>query len=791
MVDKNLVDDYYTKIPSDNDLSDDKNVVKKVVLKAKKKLVVKKVVRLETLDNENKDNIKDEIEWEIVNSNKQRSVIQKIKVVKRENNKLNPIKNTPSQWIRKIDVVKRWDIISRNSVIKKDVSVNKDFKDNKVSFGKKNDFINKSNDKEESKRPKFWGFHKGKTRWRVNFIEDKEINFVRSNKINKKLKEEKNIEDIKQNLVDRKWETIIIPEFLSLKELSEKIWITLSLLMAEFMKNGVMVNINSKIDFETASIIAESFEIKLEKSDHDWANIEDILSWDLSKLLVEDDISKLKPRSPIVSIMWHVDHGKTSLLDYIRKSKVTTWEAWGITQSIWAYQVEMDKWKITFLDTPWHEAFTIMRARWAKLTDIAILVVAADEWVKPQTIESINHAKEAGIPIVVAINKMDKEWANPENIKNQLSEHWLIPEDWGGETPMIPVSALSGFWVDELLEIILLVAEMREFKANPDRNCVATVIESHLDNKFWPVATILINAWNLNLWDNIVCQDSYWKVKIMKNHISNNVKIAKIWEPVLLVWLDKVVKGWDILQVVSKQEIAKQKALEYKTILERSKSKNISGLDLLMSKIKAWNLKQLKVILKADTNWSLEAIKSSLTKLSTPETTVLIIHSWVWNITEGDILMWQWSEAILVWYNVWVLPNAKSLLIDSWVEYISSDIIYHITDRIEKIVTWMLDPKEIEIILSRAKVWGIFYTSEKFMVLWLIINDGENIANNTMARVIRNKNMIWSWKIISLKSWILEVKELEWPIECWVKFEWKIIIQMWDELEIYKTEIQK
>jgi translation initiation factor IF-2 len=489
--------------------------------------------------------------------------------------------------------------------------------------------------------------------------------------------------------------------------------------------------------------------------------------------------------------MWHVDHGKTSLLDYIRKSKVTTWEAWGITQSIWAYQVDMDKWKITFLDTPWHEAFTIMRARGAKLTDIAVLVVAADEWVKPQTIESINHAKEAGIPVIVAINKMDKEWANPDNVKAQLSEHWLIPEDWGGDTPMIPVSALSGFWVDDLLEIILLVAEMKELKANPDRNWVATVIESHLDDKFWPVATILINAWSMKLWDNIVCQDSYWKVKIMKSYNWLSVKIVNVWEPVLLVWLDKVVKGWDILQVVSKQEIAKQKAIEYKTILERVKAKNISGLDLLMSKIKAWNLKQLKIILKADTNWSLEAIKSSLTKLSTPETTVLIIHSWVWNITEGDILMWQWSEAILVWYNVWVLPNAKPVLLDSGVEYISSDIIYHITDRIEKIVTWMLDPKEVEIILSRAKVWGIFYTSWKFMVLWLIIKEGEKIENNTNVRVIRNKNMIWNWKITSLKSWTLEVKELEWPIECWVKFEWKIIIEMWDELEIYKTEIQK
>ncbi len=604
-------------------------------------------------------------------------------------------------------------------------------------------------------------------------------------------KEEKSIDDIKQNLTERKGETVIIWEFLSLKELSEKIWVALPKLMGEFMKNGMMVNINSKIDFDSASIVAEAFEIKLDRDNSNWANVEDIVTWDISSFLADEDASKMVPRSPVISIMGHVDHWKTSLLDCIRKAKIASWEAGWITQSIWAYQVELDQGKITFLDTPWHEAFTIMRARWAKSTDIAILVVAADEWVKPQTIESINHAKEAGIPVIVAINKMDKEWANPDHVKGQLSEHGLTPEDWGGDTPMVPVSAQSGFWIDDLLEIILLVSEMQELKANPDRNWIATVIESHLDTNLGPVATVLINTWTVNSWDNIVCQDSYWKIKILRNFKSEKIKLAKPSEPVLIVWLDKVVWGWDILQVVNSADIAKEKALEYKMILDKQKKAWASGLDLLMSKIRAWNLKQLKIILKSDTNWSLEAMKASLLKLSTEETTVSVIHGWVGPITEWDILMGQWSAAILVWFNVGVLPTAKSSLDSADVEYISSDIIYHVTERIEKIITWMLDPKEVEVILWRSKVWGIFFTEKKFMILWLIVPDEATIENNTNVRVIRKKKMIWHGKIESLKQWMLEVKQVEWPVECWIKFVWTTAIEIGDELEIYKTEIHK
>lgn len=794
MPDKNIVDDYYSNInSSDWNQSEEGNSQKKVKIVTKKKVVVKKPVPKKesgNLNDSKKSNKNSQWTDSNQSQNKKKKIVQKIEVIKK-----------PEK--RNITVVKKEDqepkVKTRRSAQKNQNEQNKDSivpgvnlnKDNVKTFWKNKPKVTKTDSQDSEKKAGKPKFVNRKTRGKVNFARDEDLVFTRSNKIQKTKKKEKDVENIQQNLVEKKWETIIVPEVLSLKELSEKFWVVLPKLIAEFMKNWLMVNINSKIDYETAAIIWEAFDITVEKESWNWASVEDILIWDISNFLLEDDSSKLLPRSPVVSIMGHVDHGKTSLLDYIRKAKVASWEAWWITQSIWAYQVELDQWNITFLDTPWHEAFTVMRARWAKSTDIAILVVASDEWVKPQTIESINHAKEADIPVIVAINKMDKVWANPDHVKWQLAENWLMPEDWGGDTPMIPVSAHTWFWIDELLEMILLVSEMKELKANPNRNGVATVVESHLDSNLWPVATVLVNTWTINSWDNIVCQDSYWKVKILRNYNNQKVKFAKPWDPVLIVGLDKVVDGWDILQVVNNSDIAKVKALQYKELLEKQKKESASWLDLLMSKIKAWNLKQLKIILKADTNGSLEAMKASLLKLSTEETSVSIIHSWVGSITEWDILMWQWSEAILVWFNVGVLPTAKTTLESSWVEFISSDIIYHITERIEKIITWMLDPKEVEVILWRVKVGWIFFTEKKFMILWLIVGPDAKIENKTKVRILRKKKFVGSWEIDSLKQWTLEVKEVEWPIECWIKLITSFKVEEWDELEVYKIEIQK
>jgi len=644
------------------------------------------------------------------------------------------------------------------------------------------------NSDKNTKKAKFYPWNKrGKYK---NNIDDE--GFTRSNKLKNRKKEEKNVEDIQQNLTVRTWETVIVWDILSLKELSEKIGVSMAQLIGEFMKNGMMMTINSKVDFDTASLIAESFEVKLER-DISWGiGVDDIADGNIKDLLLEDDSTNLEIRPPVISIMGHVDHGKTSLLDYIRKAKVASGEAGWITQSVWAYQAEYNNKKITFLDTPWHEAFTIMRSRWAKSTDIAILVVAADEWVKPQTKESISHAKEAGIPVIVAINKMDKEWANPDHVKGQLAEQWLTPEDWGGDTPMVPVSAQTGFGIEDLLEIILLVAEMLELKANANRNAVATVLESHLDTKLGPVATLLINTGTLEKWAAVVCGESYGKIKVLRDYTGKSVKKSLPWDPALIVWLDKVVAWWDILQMMNGIDSARQKALEYSEYLSNQKKLQSSQLDILMSKIKSWNLKHLKVVLKADTNGSLEAIKNSLLKLSTDETSVSVIHSGVGNITEWDVLMCGWSSALLIWFGVNVGPNARGALEDSWVEYIESKIIYHITERVEKIVSWMLDPKEVEYALCEAKVLKIFFTSKKFHILGLSIkSEEETIENGALIRVVRGDKVVWKWKIESLKQWVEEVNKLEWPIECGIKFSGYNSIEEKDVLEVYKVVIEK
>ncbi len=516
-----------------------------------------------------------------------------------------------------------------------------------------------------------------------------------------------------------------------------------------------------------------------------------MLSWDISSLLKEEDSTKLEKRIPVVSIMGHVDHWKTSLLDYLRKTKVAAKEAWWITQSIWAYEVKVWSEKITFLDTPWHEAFTIMRARWAKSTDIAILVVAWDDWVKPQTVESINHAIEAWLQIIVAVTKIDKPWANIDMIKSQLATAWLLTEWYWWNIPVCPVSSKTWEWIDNLLEIIILTSEILDLKANPNRTAVWTVLESHLDTSLWPVSSVLINTWTLKKWDCVVCKWSFWRIKVLKDFNNKNTSSVWPWEPALIVWFDSVLNWWDIFQVVSDIEKARIRATEYKELMDSKKLVSTSSIDLIMSKIKSWSLKQLKVIVKSDTNWSLEAIKWALLKLSTPETKVSIIHSWVWNITESDAMMGHWSNAIIVWYNVDLLWNSKNYIENSKIEYISSKVIYHITEKIEKIITWMLDSKEVDINLWTAKVWWIFFDWEWFQIIWLKLNKDSTIEKWAFARVIRKDRYIWKWKIENLKSWIVDVNNLEWPTECWIKLVINEKIELWDEIELFKTTIIK
>lgn len=627
-----------------------------------------------------------------------------------------------------------------------------------------------------------------KTKW---YLEEDDGIFRRSKKQFWWEKKEKNVEDIKQNLVDKTWQDVYLPDFLTVKEFSEKIWVPLSKIIWEFLKNGMMATVNTRVDFDTCFIIAETFNIHVIK-DQKWdVSITSVMEWNLVELLKNDDPDKLIPRAPIISIMWHVDHGKTSILDYIRKTTVASWEAWWITQKIWAYQVEK-KWKrITFLDTPWHEAFSIMRARWAKLTDIAIIVVAADEWIKPQTIESINHAKEAGVPIIVAVNKMDKAWANLDFVKWQLSEQWLQAEDWWWDTVVVPVSAHTWMWMDDLLDMILLVAEMQDFKADPTRPAIATVIESHLDSRLWPLATVLVNSWTLKKWACVVCASSVGRLKFIKDYRWRNIDEAKPSTPVLISWLSSVVEWWDILQVAQDVETAKQKAQEYE--LTKS-SKSLSqfewaSLELLLKRIKTGNLKQLKVVVKCESNWSLEALKDALHKLWTSEIQVQIIHSGVWDINESDVIMSWTSSAILIWYNVWVVQNAKHTLQNSKIEVINKKVIYHILEKLESIITWMIDIKHDDFDLWEAKIKAIFFTSKERMVVWCELINWK-VENKAKIRVVRDGKKAWNWEIIWLKHWVMDVTEiLSW--EFGIAFKWDVQLCVWDLLEFYKVVQRK
>lgn len=376
-------------------------------------------------------------------------------------------------------------------------------------------------------------------------------------------KKEKNLEDIEQVLVDRTGQEVSIGDVIPVKEFSDKIGIPVAKIIGELMKNGVLVTLNAPIDFDTCFLIGETFGIKITKEQSDDISVSDLMDGNIEDLIKEEDASRLETRSPIISVMGHVDHGKTSILDYIRKTSVASGEAGGITQKIGAYQVTKNDKRITFLDTPGHEAFTIMRARGAKLTDIAIIVVAADEGMKPQTIESINHAREAGVPIIVAANKMDKPGANLDLIRGQMAEQGLQPEEWGGETVLVPVSAHTGLGMDDLLDMILLQSEVLELRANPNRSAVATVIEAYLDPKLGSVATVLINTGTLRKGEDIVCAGAYGRVRTLKDYKGRNIDSALPGAPVQITGLSDVVEGGDILQSVASPEAAATRAKEF------------------------------------------------------------------------------------------------------------------------------------------------------------------------------------------------------------------------------------
>jgi translation initiation factor IF-2 len=605
-------------------------------------------------------------------------------------------------------------------------------------------------------------------------------------------KQEKNIDDIRQTLVDRSGQEVEIGDFLTVKEFSDKIGIPLARIIGELMKNGIVVNINSQIDFDTCFLIAEGFDIKVKKSHSTDSNLTDLMDGNIEALLAGDDASEKVTRPPIISVMGHVDHGKTSILDSIRKTDVAAGEAGGITQKIGAYQVTRNGREMTFLDTPGHEAFALMRSRGAKLTDIIILVVAADEGLKPQTIESINLAKEANVPVVVAMNKMDKPGADIDMVKRALSEHELVPEDWGGETICVPCSAKTGVGIDTLLDMVLLVADIKQFTSHPTRPGVGTVIESRLDPGQWVIANILVNAGIFSRGDAVLCGSACGKIRTMKDSFGKNVSEATSSMPVQITGLDEVPEGGQIIQVYPTLEAAREKSQAFK-LAASSKSVNKfenASLTNLMGRLKTGTLQHLKVVLKADSNGSLEALKSSLQKITAKDVAVKIIHAGVGAVNESDVLMAGTSAALLVAFNVPMGTNATDTLSKSKIEVIADKVIYRIIEKVESIATGMIDIKYDQVLVGEGKALKIFYTGEKMQIVGLTVVSW-NIQKWAQLKIIRNDRVSGTGKVENLKEGVYEVNQVEEGKECGIQYKGDVRVVVDDKLEFYMTVERK
>ena len=612
---------------------------------------------------------------------------------------------------------------------------------------------------------------------RISYDEDGEA-IVRNYKVNKNRGGGNSATVIIENAV-------ITTDPVSIKTLSEKIGKSAAEIVKTLFVLGIMKTINDSIDFATAELVADEFGIKLEyKPD---VTLEDTLS---AQLEVDDveELENLVPRPPIVTIMGHVDHGKTSLLDYIRKSNVTGGEAGGITQHIGAYTVTLNGNPITFLDTPGHEAFTSMRARGAQVTDIAILVVAADDGVMPQTLEAISHAKQAKVPIIVAMNKMDRAGANPDKVLSQLAENGVTPEEWGGDTPVVRVSAKTGMGVEDLLEQILVRAEVEELRANPDRNARGTIVEAKLDKGLGKIATILVQTGTLHVGDNVVAGTCTGKIRAMIDDKGRKVKKAGPSMPVSVTGWDDVPEAGDRIDVVADEKFARELAEERKLKLAASQTESTSvSLNDLFDKISKGELKSVKLIIKADVQGSVEAVKQSLAKLGNEEVNIDIIHAAVGGIKESDVLLAETSNAIIIGFNVRPDNNAKQLAAQKKIDIRFYNIIYNAIEDIEKAVKGMLDPKFKEVVLGSAEVRELFKISGVGTIAGCHVIDGK-VVRGAQARLIRNGKVEYTGEIASLRHGKDDVKEMAKNFDCGIMLSNFQDVKVDDVIEAFTME---
>lgn len=608
-----------------------------------------------------------------------------------------------------------------------------------------------------------------------------------NNKNNNKHKKNNNQKPAPEQPKKEMPEKITYLEGITVGELADKMNIESSSIVKKLFLLGIMANINQSLDDETIELIADDYGVEVEKE-----VVIDEEDLDIYFDDEEEDPDAIE-RPAVVTIMGHVDHGKTTLLDSIRNTHVTQGEAGGITQHIGAYQITNDGKKITFLDTPGHAAFTTMRARGAQVTDITILMVAADDGVMPQTIEAINHAKEADVPIIVAVNKIDKPTANPDRVMQELTEHGLFPEDWGGDTIFVPLSALSGDGIEDLLEMIVLVSEVQELKANPDKRAVGTVIEAELDKSRGPAASLLVQNGTLHVGDAIVVGNTFGRIRAMVNDLGQRIKSAGPSTPVEITGINDVPQAGDRFVVFSDEKQARRigEARHEESILQqRQESKNVS-LDNLFEQMKQGEMKDLNVIIKGDVQGSVEALAASLMKIDVEGVNVRIIHTAVGAINESDVTLANASNGIIIGFNVRPDSGAKRAAEQENVDLRLHRVIYDVIEEIESAMKGMLDPEYEEKVIGQAEVRQTFKVSKVGTIAGCYVTEGK-ITRNAGVRVIRDGIVIFEGKLDTLKRFKDDAKEVAKGYECGITIEKYNDLKVDDIIEAYEmVEIQR
>ena len=582
---------------------------------------------------------------------------------------------------------------------------------------------------------------------------------------------------------------VTIEENITVKEFSEKIGVPLPEVMKKLIANGIMTSLNASLDFDTASLIAEDLGVTLKKKEAT-LDVQSFMEGDLQKILdIDKEAEKQVERAPIVTVMGHVDHGKTSLLDYLRKTSVAGGEAGGITQSIGASMVNYNGKQITFIDTPGHELFTSLRARGAKLTNIAIIVIAADDSVMPQTIESINHAKSAGVPIIIAVTKIDKPGNNMDQIKADVAKYGLTPEDWGGETPFVGVSSKTGQGIDLLLEYVLLQAEMLELKYNPDRQAVGVVVDAYKDPKQGVVASLIVLTGTLKNGDIIVAYNTYGKVRRMQNRLWKNTGKIMGGEPVQILGFTELPEPGRIVEVVSNEKEAHQRIAFIKE--SEAKASGDGALQQFLAQLKAGDqskISELRLILKADGSSSLEALKQAVDGLSLPKNvTIKVVHSDVGYFGESDLSLAQASKALLIWFNISMNALLKKKAEGLKIEMKVFDIIYELTDYLNNLLLGMVEIEKEEVIVGKLEILGVFHTETREMTVGGRVKEGK-VKNKLKFRVYRGDDILTNGEILSLHRNKDEVKEVNAGEDCGMKVKIGKRIEMGDMLEFYEMQ---